>query len=188
MSRFVIRPGETDFDVQDRIQGDLNLPMTHRGECQVAEIIETLQGRQLDTIYCSPSEPALSAATKVAKALDVPLKVLDRLGNVNLGLWQGLSRSEIRQKQPRLFRQWEEEPESICAPQGETCEEASERVQRALRKVIRKNGSFAVVASEPLATLIVSVLKGDSPRLCGPAKMAASRSQMDCLETADTVS
>ncbi|HWL07552.1 MAG TPA: histidine phosphatase family protein, partial [Planctomicrobium sp.] len=124
MSRFVIRPGETDFDVQDRIQGDLNLPMTHRGECQVAEIIEALRGRQLDFIYSSPNEPALSAAQHVARALDVPLKVLDQLGNVNLGLWQGLSRSEIRQKQPRLFRQWEEEPESVCAPQGETSEEA----------------------------------------------------------------
>jgi len=188
MSRFVIRPGETEFDVQDRIQGDLNLRMTHQGTCQVAEMIEALRGRQLDTIYCSPSEPAFSAATQVASALEIPLKVLDRLPNVNLGLWQGLSRAEIREKQPRLFRQWEDEPESICAPQGESCEEAYDRVQRTLRKLIRRRGSFAVVASEPLATLVVSVLKGESPKLCGPVKMASQRNRMECLETADSVS
>ncbi|HWL09854.1 MAG TPA: hypothetical protein VNQ76_15720, partial [Planctomicrobium sp.] len=66
-------------------------------------------------------------------------------------------------------------------------EEAGDRVQRALRKLIRKNGSFAVVASEPLATLVVSVLKGDPPKLCGPAKMADQRSRMECLEPADSV-
>lgn len=187
MSRFVVRPGETDFDVQDRIQGNLDLPMTAQGEMQIAEIAKALQSEALDCIYASPSEPAYSAAEKLARELGVPLKVLDRLGNVNLGLWQGLCRSEIRHKQPRLFRQWEEEPESVCAPQGETCDEALERVRRALRKVVRKTSSFAVVASEPLATLVISVLKGEKPRLCGPAKMTNQRSRVECLETADSV-
>ncbi|SFJ00190.1 histidine phosphatase family protein [Planctomicrobium piriforme] len=186
MARYVIRPGETDFDVQDRIQGDLNLPMTDRGRTQVAEIVEALRGRQLDTIYASPNEPALSTAEQIAKALDIPLKVLDRLSNVNLGLWQGLSRSEIRSKQPRLLRQWEEAPESVCAPQGESGDEAIERVQRALRKLVRRTGSFAVVASEPLATLVTSVLKGEAPRLCGPGKMATQRSRLECLESSET--
>ncbi len=187
MSRFVVRPGETEFDVQDRIQGDLNLPMTHRGEAQVAEIIEALRGQDLDVLYASPSQPSLAAAERIADELGLPLKVLDRLANVNLGLWQGMSRAEIRQKQPRLFRQWEEAPESVCAPQGETCDEACERASRALRKLMRKNTSFAIVASEPLATLIVSVLKGQGPKLCGPAKMADYRSRVECLEASETV-
>jgi len=188
MAKYVIRPGETDFDVQDRIQGALDLPLTERGQNEVSELIETLRDRKLDTIYASPTEPALSTARRIAQELDLPLKVLESLANVNLGLWQGLSRSEIRTKQPRLFRLWEEAPESVCAPQGETCDEVVRRVQRALRKLICRRGSFAVVASEPVATLAISVLQGKSPRLCGPAKMVTQRSRVDCLETAETAS
>ena len=151
--------------MQDRVQGTLDLPLTNRGNAQVDEIVDTLRPLELDVIYASPTEPALFTARRIAEELDVPLKVLDRLANVDLGLWQGLSRSEIRQKQPRVFRQWEDAPESVCPPDGEKCEEAISRIQRALRKPLRRRGSYAIVASEPIASLITFILRGEPPRL-----------------------
>lgn len=165
MSTFVIRPGETEFDEQDRLQGALNLPLSDRGNAQVEDIVEALRGTDLEVIYASPTEPALHTARRLAEELDLPLKVLDRLANLDLGLWQGLSRAEIRQKQPRVYRQWEEAPESVCPPQGELSEDAIERVQRALRKPLRSGRSYAVVVSEPLATLVSCILRGRLPRL-----------------------
>jgi probable phosphoglycerate mutase len=184
MSRYVIRPGETDFDVQDRLQGALNIPLNERGQAQVEDVVVSLRGSDLDVIYASPTEPALSTARRIAEELDLPLKVLDRLANLDLGLWQGLSRAEIRQKQPRVFKHWEDSPESVCPPQGEDGTELISRVQRALAKLNRRGGSYAIVASEPLATLVTSVLKGEPPRLLG-----ARRGQGCCrIETIDSAS
>jgi probable phosphoglycerate mutase len=181
MSRYVVRPGETDYDVQDRLQGALNIPLNERGQAQVEDMVAALRGSELDVIYASPTEPALSTARRLAEELNLPLKVLDRLANLDLGLWQGLSRAEIRQKQPRVFRHWEDSPESVCPPQGEDCAEVISRVQRALAKLNRRGGSYAIVASEPLATLVTSVLKGEPPRLLG-----AGRGQGCCrIETID---
>lgn len=182
MSTFVIRPGETDFDVQDRLQGALNLPLNAHGAAQLEETIRSLRGVDLDVIYASPTEPALHSARRLADELDVPLKVLDRLTNIDMGLWQGLSRSEIRQKQPRVFRQWEESPDSVCPPQGETCEDVYNRVRRALRKPLRRGTGYALVVSEPLASVVSHILRGERPRLPGPGTALSDSGRVECLE------
>ncbi len=162
MSVYVIRPGETDYDAQGRVQGSLNLPLTDRGTEQVEDILAVLRNAELDVIYASPTEPALSTAQRVAQGLQLPLKIKDELCNLDFGLWQGLLVTEIRNRQPRVLRQWEEAPSSVCPPQGETWDHAWTRVEQVLRKPVRKGVSFAVVAPEPLATLITCVLCGDT--------------------------
>ena len=182
MAIFLIRPGETDYDVQDRLQGTLNLPLTERGISQVDALIEQVQLAQIDRIYCGPNEPALSTARRISRQLDIPLKVLDQLSNVDLGLWQGLCLEEIRAKQPRVFKQWREAPGSVCPPQGEAGEYACERIQEALRKPVKKGGVIAIVASEPLASLIECQIRGESPDLTdsfGKQRQSACCQQID---------
>lgn len=182
MSQIVIRPGETDFDVQHRIQGALDLPLTERGRSQINEIVNQLRGHDLDVIYTSPSEPARSTAEAVGGILDVPVQPIPGLCNAHLGLWQGMLVDEIRRKQPRVFKQWEDEPEAICPPEGESCEDVYQRVHRGLRKPMRRDESFAIVASEPVATVIVSVLKGKQPEFCGPHTGGCSRQLVEFVD------
>jgi broad specificity phosphatase PhoE len=166
--RFVVRPGETEFDEQSRIQGSLDLPLTDRGRQQVSEIVEQLRREAFDVIYTSPTEPAASTAEIIGQALGIPVKIVDGLANLHQGLWQGSQLEEIRRKHPRVYKQWEDDPESVCAPNGEECEEAQERVEQALKKPLKRGESFVIVAPEPIATLITSVLRGEVAQLTGP--------------------
>ena len=168
MVRMVVRPGETDFDVEGRVQGALDLPLTERGRGQVDEMLAVVRGQGVEVIYASPSEPALSTAIRIGAALDIVVKPLEGLSNLNQGLWQGMQHEEIRRKHPRVFKQWEELPETVCPPEGESCDEAHDRILRVLKKPMRRGQSFAVVASEPLATLVISVLSDQNPKLPGP--------------------
>lgn len=165
MAIFLIRPGETDFDVQNRLQGSINLPLTELGVLQVDEMMNEVRASQIDRVYTSPTEPAFSTARRIADRLGIPLKVLNSLSNVDLGLWQGLCVKEVRSRQPRVFKQWEESPDSVCPPQGEDGFEACQRVAAALKKPLKKGGSFAIVASEPLASLIECHIQGREPDL-----------------------
>ncbi len=166
--RLVVRPGETEFDGQSRIQGSLDLPLTDRGRQQVSEIVEQLRREAFDVIYASPTEPAATTAEIIGHALGIPVKIVDGLANLHQGLWQGLQLEEVRRKHPRVYKQWEDDPESVCAPNGEECEEAQERVEQALKKPLKRDESFVVVAPEPIATLITSVLRGEPAQLPGP--------------------
>lgn len=188
---FVIRPGETDFDREDRIQGSLDLPLSAEGKRQAARIIEELRPRRLDAIYTSRSQPSLATAELIADAFGVPIKVVDGLANMDQGLWSGMLISDLKRKHPRVYRQWQDSPESVCAPAGESCDDAVERVERALRKPMKKGGTFAIVASEPLASLVSSVLRGeDVPRIPGPPAgdpLAGTIETVDQSDTAETV-
>lgn len=177
--RWVARPGETEFDGLSRIQGSLDLPLTEIGQQQVTQLVESLRGETIDVIYASPTEPAASTAVRLGESLGVPVKIVEGLANLHMGLWQGLRADDIRRKQPRVFKQWEDHPETICAPEGEECDEALARVTSSLRKPLKRDESFLVVAPEPIATLIVSVLRNEPPRLTGPLTAHAAPAKLD---------
>jgi probable phosphoglycerate mutase len=65
----------------------------------------------------------------------------------------------------RIFHQWQEAPETVCPSEGEPWDVAVERVQRALKKPLRKFDTLVIVASEPLASLVSSLLTGEPPDL-----------------------
>jgi broad specificity phosphatase PhoE len=159
----LVRPGSTDYDVQDRIQGALDIPLNEQGCAEVAQTVELLRDKAIETVYAPASQPSLQTAQTIAKALDVKLKKLDYLQNLNMGLWQGMLVEDVRRKQPKVYRQWQEQPERICPPEGEMLSEADERVRAALAKLLKrhKEGVVALVVPEPLLSLVRRFVKHD---------------------------
>jgi probable phosphoglycerate mutase len=144
-----------------------------------------LRDQQLEKIFTSPSEPAHSTAVAMGDSLGVPVKELDDLRNFDQGLWQGLQVDDVRRQYPKAYKQWKESPESICPPEGETVEELAERVRRALRKPMKKGTRFAVVASEPIATLIRGVITGCESNTPGPICGDADDERVELLYYGD---
>lgn len=170
----LIRAGSTDYDDQHRILGTLDVPINNRGVEQVREVVRQLQAKSLkpECILTSPDDPANGTAYAIAEAVaGVKVRELDELKNVNQGLWQGLPESDVRKRFPRLFKSGKEDPTAICPPEGETLSDACQRLQRALSKAMKKYSSFAIVAPEPLATVIRCTLQHRKPHvtacLCG---------------------
>ncbi|MBM3971534.1 MAG: histidine phosphatase family protein [Planctomycetes bacterium] len=163
----VVRPGWTDFDEQHRLIGALELPLNARGVTQVAGLIEQLRtlSDAPEAVLCGMAQPATCTAEAIAEAFDLTTRKSEELSNLNQGLWQGSTTEEIGRRMSRVFNQWQEAPETICPPEGEPWENAVDRVRRALKKPLRKFNSLVIVASEPLASLVSSVLTGEPPEL-----------------------
>jgi phosphoserine phosphatase len=159
----LIRPGCTDFDEQNRIQGVLDLPLNHRGHAQVLGLVAQLQEVSFDVVFTAPGEPARSTAQAICEQSGASLKEVDDFRNLDHGLWQGLQVDDVRRKYPKVFKQWQESPETVCLPEGETVSEAVERIRRGLRKCLKRKKIIGIVASEPMATMIGCVLRGERP-------------------------
>mgnify|MGYP000593996170 CR=1 FL=1 len=152
----LIRPGATDYDQQGRIQGTLDVPLNDQGSAEVARMIEDLRGRGLEVVYCSPHQSAQQTGETIAKALGIRCKRVEGLRNVDQGLWQGKLVDEVRRKQPRVYRQWQEQPETVCPPGGEMLTEAQNRVAIELSRLLKrhKEGVIGLIVPEPLATVV----------------------------------
>jgi probable phosphoglycerate mutase len=72
--------------------------------------------------------------------------------------------SDVKSKQPKVYRQFQEQPETVCPPQGETLCIAKQRVSAALAKLLKKHKSdrvIAIVVPEPLASVVRHVVRNE---------------------------
>lgn len=156
----LVRPGQTDFDVQHRIQGGLDLPLNEDGHKEVEELVQALANQSIDLILTGPNDPSSGTAEILAEKLDIPLKTCDGLRNLNQGLWEGLEFEEVKRKFPSVYKHWEEAPAEVSIPNAESAQQAALRVEKALKKYARKVPCVLIVATEPLATLVACLVEG----------------------------
>ena len=114
-------------------------------------------------VYTAPCESAVQSGKALAQTLEVKCKHLDDLRNVDQGLWQGMLVDDVKLKQPKVYRQWQEQPETVCPPEGETISAVRVRFQQALAKIAKKQkgGVAALVVPEPLTSVVRNVLSND---------------------------
>lgn len=158
----LIRPGSTEFDEQARIQGRLDIPLCESGRREAVAAAEALKAYLPKALYFAPSRNAHETAEVLAESLKLKPKQLEDLQNLNQGLWQGMLVEEIRHKQPKVFKQWQEHPETVCPPQGESLAEATQRAEDVLERLARKHrhGAIVLVAPEPMASIVRHRLAG----------------------------
>lgn len=172
----LIRPGATAYDEQNRVQGVLDVPLSERGRAEAADLADRLAGTELRALYSGPGENVLRTAETVGRALGLRVRRIEELRNLDQGLWQGLQIDEIRRRNLKLFRQWQDDPRTVCPPNGETVESALTRVQVALRPILRRHRDEAIglVVADPLVRLVSCFLRRDAlVQLLDPAPTGA---------------
>jgi probable phosphoglycerate mutase len=160
----VIRAGATDYDLQERIRGTLDMPLSMEGVAAATRAGERLAADPPTSIYASADETAEETARIIGSACGMKAKHLPNLGNVDMGLWQGRLVEEIRDTQPRLHRQWQDNPWSVAPPEGELLEDACERVEAAIEKIFKRHpaGTVAMVVPRPLDAIVTWLVSGRS--------------------------
>jgi broad specificity phosphatase PhoE len=145
----VLREGFTRWEVEKRLRGRVDVPLTPEGEAEVKESARELSALAPVAIYHGPDQAGRQTAELVRRETDVPVRESDDLAELDLGLWQGLLASEVRQRHPRVYRQWLEEPERVAAPEGETVAQGKERVQKLLRGLSSRHPHDTVLLVVP---------------------------------------
>ncbi|QEG33253.1 histidine phosphatase family protein [Bythopirellula goksoeyrii] len=157
----LIRTGQTDYDTQGRIQGTIDLPLSDEGRQKVAGLAGELSQIPVEAIFAGPGVATQQTAELVADFLNQKVKSNKNLRNLDLGLWQGMLIADVKSNQPKVYRKWLENPETVCPPEGETLQAAQERLQDVVAKLSKKHkeGTVAFVVPEPLASILVHVLR-----------------------------
>jgi len=164
----LIRTGATEYECQGRVQGTLDIPLSEDGRQQIEQVATALRASdpeiEIDVCYAGPCRATQQSADILAAELKIKTKTNDDLRNLDHGLWQGLLIDDIKAKQPKVYRQWQEHPETVCPPEGESLQVVRERLHRALAKISKKqkSGIAAVVVAEPVTSLLKNALRDDA--------------------------
>ena len=90
-----IRHGETDWNVEQRMQGQIDLALNARGEAQAAALGRSFAGSAADALYSSDLLRARQTAQPIAQALGLAPTLLRELRERNFGRCEGLTFAEI---------------------------------------------------------------------------------------------
>ncbi|MGO1591569.1 MAG: histidine phosphatase family protein [Ancrocorticia sp.] len=100
------RHGQTDLNVQQRIQGSQDFPLNDVGRAQAARIAPEIAAMAPDRIISSPLSRAADTAQQVVELVGVPMEWDGRLRERNYGQWEGMTREQIQERDPEQFLVW----------------------------------------------------------------------------------
>jgi 2,3-bisphosphoglycerate-dependent phosphoglycerate mutase len=157
---WLVRHGETDWNVAGRIQGHLDVPLNANGVAQARNLASRLSGQRFEAVYSSDLSRALETARVVAARLhDAPdVRVDVRWREQHLGVIQGLTHDEITAQHIRRPQNHLEAYEG-----AESRAEVVERVRVPLEELCAAHAGGRVLVVSHGATLSATVrlLLGD---------------------------
>jgi len=120
------RHGETDWNREQRWQGQSDTPLNDTGRAQARALMEELAGEPIDAVYSSDLMRAHETARLVAEARGLDVIAIRDLRERSFGSVEGMTTDEIQDRYPGLELPWSD---------GETREAMAERVLGALRRI-----------------------------------------------------
>ncbi|MCH8005047.1 MAG: histidine phosphatase family protein [Planctomycetes bacterium] len=135
----LIKCGETTWEVDGRLQGRSDLPLSPQGRSSVEQDVATLAGLRMGTIYHPANEAASETAELVARLVGAKTKPLAELAEADLGLLDGLTEQAFAERFPKRYKQWQEDPLSVSLPEGEVVGEARARLFLALGRLLKRS-------------------------------------------------
>jgi broad specificity phosphatase PhoE len=163
----LIRHGETEWNLQRRFQGRSDSPLTERGIAQahaIGRFLKTLSDIQSAALVASPLGRAKRTAEIISEHLPAAPEVRldDRLSELSLGSWDGLTYSEIAARCPGVFDNEGRYDWYFRSPDGEGYNAFATRLAEWLRELPEK--SVLVVVTHGIATRVLRGLYAGLPR------------------------
>ena len=163
MTVYLARHGETVWNAQGRYQGRLDSPLTDKGRAQARSTAETMRGRGVERLLCSPLGRARATASVAERAIGLAAEIDADLAESDIGRWEGLTRAEVEASYPGELARREEDRLHYRPPGGESL---ADMLVRARAVAGRLDGrTTLIVAHSAINRVLVAALIGWEDRM-----------------------
>jgi len=142
----LVRHGQTSWNRVERFRGHADIPLDDVGMAQAAAT-----GKYIArfwhpvAIYAGPLSRTINTAEAIAGQAGVPVTKEPGLIDVDCGEWQGLTLNEVCQRWSAQAQEWQEAPEKLRFPGGETLEEACLRASTTLQALVARHPDETII-------------------------------------------
>ena len=169
---YIVRHGETEWNVIKRFQGQLNTPLTEKGIKKLKETGKKLENVLFDEVYTSELGRTVASAEIILnenrgyKNKKRELKKLAELNEVYFGVWQGLTYEEVFLKYPEEGNNYFYNVKNYKAEnvEAEKLEDALERFLKGINKILdsHESGNILVVTHGTVFEMFINYVKNNS--------------------------
>jgi broad specificity phosphatase PhoE len=166
---YFIRHGETDWNLEGRLQGQKDIPLNDLGRVQAEEAGRRLQGiapHVEDLAYvASPMGRTRETMELMRKAMGLhpeSYKLDERLVEITFGAWEGMTWKEVRKAEPQMAALRERDKWNYVPPGGgESYAMLVDRIRPVLDDLTRDT---VIVAHGGVARAFLAIVCGVSSR------------------------
>lgn len=191
-----IRHGETDWNRQQRFQGQIDVPLNATGHAQAARLAARLAATPPDLLFSSDLQRARETAAPLAQAWALPATPVPGLREQGFGVLEGLDVPTIQQQHPDLWAQWLVHRADFALPGGESLRQFHARVMAAVQALAEAHAGrqLTIVTHGGVLDMLWRSAQGlplDGPRTCDIPNVGLNRmrwlgEQPEILVWADT--
>lgn len=178
----LVRHGETDWNAQKRIQGQIDIPLNPAGRAQAQATAAGVAGRRFDAVYSSDLGRALETARPIAVALGLPLKPATGLRERHYGRMQGLTGTEARERFPDLHAAYAARDPHHDLGGGETLAEFAGRVAASLQALVAAHPGGSLLAVSHGGVLDVAYRLATGRELTVPRDFSMPNAGLNWIE------
>lgn len=144
----IVRHGETAWNAEHRVQGQLDVPLNAIGFAQADAVARALATEKFSAIYSSDLSRALQTARPVASALAMKVIQEKTLRERHYGIFESLTYAEVKTRFPEDYARFERREPDYAFRSGESLREFSARSIAVIEKIARENtGSNVLVVT-----------------------------------------
>jgi glucosyl-3-phosphoglycerate phosphatase len=147
------RHGRTEWNVENRFQGQADIPLDSVGRAQAERTASMLAGYRPSALYSSDLSRAYNTAAALAAIIGLEIQTDKRLREINVGSWEGRLGREVDAANPELARRLRAGEDVRRSPTGESPSEVAERMGEVLGEIAEaaEDKSTVVVATHGLS-------------------------------------
>jgi broad specificity phosphatase PhoE len=161
---YLIRHGETDWNRNQRVMGQLDIPLNKTGKAQAVRTAEFLASESLSAIYASDSSRAWETALHISEKQKLTPIRTPELRELMYGRWEGLTREEVIEKFPEEYAERLNNPFEFCPTGGESRRQLFERASKKLDEIFarhkNKKEKIALVSHGGTCRVMVGFIAG----------------------------
>ncbi len=158
---YIVRHGETEWNKVNRIQGRLDSNLSDKGREYAKRLGEKLKDTEFAAIISSPSHRALETAKILRGSRTTPIGTDERIMEMHLGSWQGLTTKEIKAHYPAEYDSFMNEPDLFLGGDGESFIDMLERANDFLEELKKSEltGNLLVVTHGLFIKILYLIFK-----------------------------
>ncbi|MFP4686986.1 MAG: histidine phosphatase family protein [bacterium] len=163
MKFYLIRHGETNWNLEGRIQGGIDVGLNERGRRQAQDAGKHISAEQVFDIASSPLRRAYQTAEIISKNVEVgDFRVIKQFREFDQGFWNGLRvRQLLDDLEPERYRLWQEKPLEYPPPGGDSLERLRERVKEGIGELLTVSSRPQLIVAHKVVNSMIAHLAGD---------------------------
>jgi probable phosphoglycerate mutase len=178
----MVRHGETDWNVEKRIQGHIDIALNVAGQAQADATAAGLNGHKFSAAYSSDLDRAWQTAQAIGRRQGLEIRRAPGLRERHYGVLQGLTTAEVAVRYPRAYAHYLARTPDYTFKTGESLVDFAARIVAAIESLAAEHVGESLLLVSHGGVLDICYRRATGRELAAPRDFAIPNAALNWFE------